>query len=165
METWSIRQNSPTKNSFRQAFTSSCQCVHTSSDQTCSIINTIILLYPEQMITTQQQQSFYGHYTRLTVKNYRILLEQNFTAHVPCWWQPARSDYEKDARVLINGVTYTISVPEQIIKIEHTYRSCYCGVLPPGVCSCVGVGIRKATFYGVLQCAKMSLNAVSWPRP
>jgi len=39
METRSLRQNSPTKNSFCQAFAPSCQCVHTSSDQTRSITN------------------------------------------------------------------------------------------------------------------------------
>ena len=41
IETRNLRQNSPTKESFCQVFTPSCQCVHTSDDQTCtcSIIN------------------------------------------------------------------------------------------------------------------------------
>jgi len=50
--------------------------------------------------------SFYAQYTA-----WRILTEQSLTATHPCWQQLAHLDYEKDARVLLHSVTYTICTP------------------------------------------------------
>jgi len=44
------------------------------------------------------------------VKNWKILLEQSFTA-------TTTSDYEEDARVLLNSVIYTISIPSTAVTI------------------------------------------------
>jgi len=44
-------------------------------------------------------------------------MEHSFIAAYPCWWQLEHVNYGEDARVLLNGVTYTISVPWTYIGI------------------------------------------------
>ena len=82
---------------------------------------------------TRQQQPFYrpiyGHYTNQlasasTVKELQILLEQSLTLICPCTQQLACMDSGDYARVLLNGVSYTTSVPHHLSTVSflsHNY--------------------------------------------
>jgi len=57
-------------------------------------------------INSTHIQPFYGIYTG---QNWRILLQQRLTARMSL--QIMHSDYGEDAKVLLNAVIYTVSLP------------------------------------------------------
>jgi len=52
--------------------------------------------------------------------NQRILLVNRFTARCPCWWRLAHLDQGEDIRVLLDGVTCTISIPSTVNADDST---------------------------------------------
>jgi len=56
------------------------------------------------------------------VKNWTILLEQILLPACPCWRQLAHSDSGEDARVLLSGGTYAVSIPRRTFEPKwHPY--------------------------------------------
>ena len=45
------------------------------------------------------------------VNNQRLFLQQSFAAHIPLLMATRHSDQREDARVFLNGITCTVSIP------------------------------------------------------